>query len=189
MLIERLLEGVDTRLACDFFAHREELEALADKIVFTGAIDEFYGYQYGKLEYRTVRFETETLDMPNYQGNAVVNYTEREVPYTNYQGNAVVNYTEREVPYTRIIEHKHFEMFGAEVEQCPKTVISKEYSSEWSEGSEPYYPVNDEKNNTLYLKYKALADKETNVIFGGRLAEYKYYDLPHIVEKALNCFK
>ena len=171
VLIERLLEGVDTRLACDFFAHREELEALADKIVFTGAIDEFYGYQYGKLEYRTVRFETETLDMPNYQGNAVVNYTEREVPYT------------------RIIEHKHFEMFGAEVEQCPKTVISKEYSSEWSEGSEPYYPVNDEKNNTLYLKYKALADKETNVIFGGRLAEYKYYDMHHIVEKALNCFK
>ena len=144
-------------MACDFFAHREELEALADKIVFTGAIDEFYGYQYGKLEYRTVRFETETLDMPNYQGNAVVNYTECEVPYT------------------RIIEHKHFEMFGAEVEQCPKTVISKEYSSE--------------KNNTLYLKYKALADKETNVIFGGRLAEYKYYDMHHIVEKALNCFK
>ena len=171
VLIERLLEGVDTRLECDFFAHREELEPLADKIVFTGAIDEFYGYQYGKLEYRTVRFETETLDMPNYQGNAVVNYTEREVPYT------------------RVIEHKHFEMFGAEVEQCPKTVISKEYSSEWSEGSEPYYPVNDEKNNCLYLKYKALADMEPNVIFGGRLAEYKYYDMHHIVEKALNYFK
>ena len=171
VLIERLLEGVDTRLECDFFAHREELEPLADKIVFTGAIDEFYGYQYGKLEYRTVRFETETLDMPNYQGNAVVNYTEREVPYT------------------RVIEHKHFEMFGAEVEQCPKTVISKEYSSEWSEGSEPYYPVNDEKNNRLYLKYKALADMEPNVIFGGRLAEYKYYDMHHIVEKALNYFK
>ena len=171
VLIERLLEGVDTRLECDFFAHREELETLADKIVFTGAIDEFYGYQYGKLEYRTVRFETETLDMPNYQGNAVVNYTEREVPYT------------------RVIEHKHFEMFGAEVEQCPKTIISKEYSSEWSEGSEPYYPVNDEKNNRLYLKYKALADMEPNVIFGGRLAEYKYYDMHHIVEKALNYFK
>ena len=170
VLIERLLEGVETRLDCDFFANREELSALADKIVFTGAIDEFYGYQFGKLEYRTVNFETEVLDTPNYQGNAVVNYTEREVPYT------------------RVIEHKHFEMFGADIEACPKTVISKEYSSEWSEGSEPYYPVNDEKNNSLYLKYKELADKETNVIFGGRLAEYKYYDMHHIVEKALNYF-
>lgn len=170
VLIERLLEGVETRLECDFFAKREELSALADKIVFTGAIDEFYGYQFGKLEYRTVNFETEVLDTPNYQGNAVVNYTEREVPYT------------------RVIEHKHFEMFGADIEACPKTVISKEYSSEWTEGSEPYYPVNDEKNNSLYLKYKELADKETNVIFGGRLAEYKYYDMHHIVEKALNYF-
>lgn len=170
VLIERLLEGVETRLECDFFANREELSALADKIVFTGAIDEFYGYEFGKLEYRTVNFETEVLDTPNYQGNAVVNYTEREVPYT------------------RVIEHKHFEMFGADIEACPKTVISKEYSSEWSEGSEPYYPVNDEKNNSLYLKYKELADKETNVIFGGRLAEYKYYDMHHIVEKALNYF-
>lgn len=170
VLIERLLEGVETRLNCDFFANREELSALADKIVFTGAIDEFYNYQFGKLEYRTVNFETEVLDMPNYQGNAVVNYTEKEVPYT------------------RVIEHKHFEMFGTEVEACPKTVISKEYSSEWKEGSEPYYPVNDDKNNSLYLKYKELADKETNVIFGGRLAEYKYYDMHHIVEKALNYF-
>lgn len=170
VLIERLLEGVETRLDYDFFANREELSALADKIVFTGAIDEFYGYQFGKLEYRTVNFETEVLDTPNYQGNAVVNYTEREVPYT------------------RVIEHKHFEMFGADIEACPKTVISKEYSSEWTEGSEPYYPVNDEKNNSLYLKYKELADKETNVIFGGRLAEYKYYDMHHIVEKALNYF-
>lgn len=170
VLIERLLEGVETRLDCDFFANREELSALADKIVFTGAIDEFYGYQFGKLEYRTVNFETEVLDTPNYQGNAVVNYTEREVPYT------------------RVIEHKHFEMFGADIEACPKTVISKEYSSEWTEGSEPYYPVNDEKNNSLYLKYKELADKEINVIFGGRLAEYKYYDMHHIVEKALNYF-
>lgn len=170
VLIERLLEGVETRLNCDFFANREELSALADKIVFTGAIDEFYNYQFGKLEYRTVNFETEVLDMPNYQGNAVVNYTEKEVPYT------------------RVIEHKHFEMFGTEIEACPKTVISKEYSSEWTEGSEPYYPVNDEKNNSLYLKYKELADKETNVIFGGRLAEYKYYDMHHIVEKALNYF-
>ena len=170
VLIERLLEGVETRLNCDFFANREELSAMADKIVFTGAIDEFYHYQFGKLEYRTVNFETEVLDMPNYQGNAVVNYTEKEVPYT------------------RVIEHKHFEMFGADIEACPKTVISKEYSSEWTEGSEPYYPVNDEKNNSLYLKYKELADKETNVIFGGRLAEYKYYDMHHIVEKALNYF-
>lgn len=170
VLIERLLEGVETRLNCDFFANREELSALADKIVFTGAIDEFYNYQFGKLEYRTVNFETEILDMPNYQGNAVVNYTEKEIPYT------------------RVIEHKHFEMFGADIEACPKTVISKEYSSEWTEGSEPYYPVNDEKNNSLYLKYKELADKETNVIFGGRLAEYKYYDMHHIVEKALNYF-
>lgn len=170
VLIERLLEGVETRLNCDFFANREELSALADKIVFTGAIDEFYDYQFGKLEYRTVNFETEVLDMPNYQGNAVVNYTEKEIPYT------------------RVIEHKHFEMFGADIEACPKTVISKEYSSEWTEGSEPYYPVNDDKNNSLYLKYKELADKETNVIFGGRLAEYKYYDMHHIVEKALNYF-
>lgn len=171
VLIERLLEGVETRLNCDFYANREELSAMADKIVFTGAIDEFYNYQFGKLEYRTVNFETEVLDMPNYQGNAVVNYTEKEVPYT------------------RVIEHKHFEMFGADIEACPKTVISKEYSSEWTEGSEPYYPVNDEKNNSLYLKYKELADKETNVIFGGRLAEYKYYDMHHIVEKALELFK
>lgn len=167
LLINRLLEGADVRLGCDFFVHRMELESLADKVVFTGAIDEYYGYRFGKLEYRTVRFETEILDMPNYQGNAVVNYTEREVPYT------------------RVIEHKHFEMFGEDVYQSPKTVISKEYSSEWTEGSEPYYPVNDERNNALYQKYKEFADKETNVIFGGRLAEYKYYDMHHIVEKAL----
>lgn len=171
MLIERLLEDVDTRTHCDFFAHREELETMADKVVFTGAIDEFYNYRLGKLEYRTVRFETKTLDM------------------TNYQGNAVINYTEREVPYTRVIEHKHFEMFGDEVESCPKTVISKEYSSEWTSGSEPYYPVNDERNNILYKRYKELADKEMNVIFGGRLAEYKYYDMHHIVEKVLNLFE
>ena len=169
-MIERLLEGTDIRLSCDFFAQRQELETLAEKVVFTGAIDEYYGYRFGKLEYRTVRFETETLDTPNYQGNAVVNYTEREVPFT------------------RVIEHKHFEMFGAEVDNCPKTVISREYSSEWTEGSEPYYPVNDGKNNALYLKYKELADREKNVIFGGRLAEYRYYDMHHIVEKALNLF-
>ena len=171
VLIGRLLEGADVRLECDFFAHRKELEALADKVVFTGAIDEFYGYRFGKLEYRTVRFETETLAT------------------SNYQGNAVVNYTEREVPYTRVIEHKHFEMFGDEVYRCPKTVISKEYSSEWTEGSEPYYPVNDDRNTALYQRYKELADSENNVIFGGRLAEYKYYDMHHIVEKALRLFK
>ena len=171
VLIERLLKGVDVRTDCDFFAHRQELEALADKVVFTGAIDEYYDYRFGKLEYRTVRFETETLDTPNHQGNAVVNYTERDVPYT------------------RIIEHKHFEMFGAGVYECPKTVISREYSSEWTEGSEPYYPVNDTKNTLLYQRYKELADKEESVIFGGRLAEYKYYDMHHIVEKALDYFK
>ena len=163
VLIERLLEGVETRLDCDFFANREELSALADKIVFTGAIDEFYGYEFGKLEYRTVNFETEVLDTPNYQGNAVVNYTEREVPYT------------------RIIEHKHFE-FGKQ----EKTVISREYSSEWSVGMEPYYPVNDEKNNALFEEYKKLAEKEENVIFGGRLGDYKYYDMDKVVASALD---
>lgn len=167
-LIDGLLEGIDTQTGVDFFENRECWESVADKIVFTGKIDEFYGYRYGKLEYRTVRFEEEVHDTPNYQGNAVVNYTEREVPYT------------------RVIEHKHFEMFGSEIEQCSKTVISKEYSTEWKEGMEPYYPVNDEKNNTLYQQYKALADKETNVIFGGRLAEYKYYDMAPIIEQVLN---
>lgn len=167
-LIDGLLEGIDTQTGVDFFENREYWESVADKIVFTGKIDEFYGYRYGKLEYRTVRFEEEVYDTPNYQGNAVVNYTEREVPYT------------------RVIEHKHFEMFGAEIEQCPKTVISKEYSTEWKEGMEPYYPVNDEKNNALYQQYKSLADKETNVIFGGRLAEYKYYDMAPIIEQVLN---
>ena len=158
-LINGLLEGIETKTNVDFFENRKYWEGIADKIVFTGKIDEFYNYQFGKLNYRTVRFEQEIIDKPNYQGNAVVNYTEREVPYT------------------RIIEHKHFEMFGQEVYDCPKTVISKEYSTEWKEGMEPYYPVNDEINSVLYAKYKFLADKEDNVIFGGRLAEYKYYDL------------
>ena len=170
-LIDGLLEGIDTKTNVDFFENREYLESLADKVVFTGKIDEYYGYRYGKLEYRTVRFEEEFHDVPNYQGNAVINYTEREVPYT------------------RVIEHKHFEMFGNEITECPKTVISKEYSTEWTEGMEPYYPVNDEKNNNLYQQYKSLADKETNVIFGGRLAEYKYYDMAPIVEQVLNLFK
>ena len=167
-LIEGLLEGVEVKTNTDFFENRSYWESIAGKIIFTGKIDEFYNYQFGKLEYRTVRFEEEIHDC------------------SNYQGNAVVNYTEKEIPYTRIIEHKHFEMFGTEVEECPKTVISKEYSTEWKDGMEPYYPVNDEKNNTLYNQYKELADKEQNVIFGGRLAEYKYYDMAPIIEKVLN---
>lgn len=167
-LIDGLLDGVEVRLGCDFFTDRSYWESLADNIVYTGAIDEYYGYRFGKLEYRTVRFETEVLDIPNYQGNAVVNYTERNVPYT------------------RIIEHKHFEMFGQEIYNCPQTVISKEYSTEWQDGMEPYYPVNDERNSKLYSQYKVLADNETNVIFGGRLAEYKYYDMNVVVEKVLS---
>lgn len=164
-LIEGLLEGVETRMNVDFFADRTYCESLADKIVFTGKIDEFYGYCFGKLEYRTVRFEEEIHEC------------------CNYQGNAVVNYTERDIPYTRIIEHKHFEMFGNVVNACPKTVISKEYSTEWKEGMEPYYPVNDERNMLLAEKYRQLAETEKNVIFGGRLAEYKYYDMGPVVEK------
>lgn len=167
-LIEGLLEGIDTQIGVDFFEDRDYWENLADKIVFTGKIDEFYNYQFGKLEYRTVRFKEEIHDTPNYQGNAVINYTEKEIPYT------------------RIIEHKHFEMFGSEIDDCPKTVISKEYSTEWKEGMEPYYPVNDDRNNSLYLKYKELADKESNIIFGGRLAEYKYYDMAPIIEQVLS---
>ena len=188
-LIDGLLEGIDTLTSVDFFADNiqklaENKEAsqkaglikdcwqeIAEKLVFTGKIDQFYDYQFGKLNYRTVRFEQEIIDCPNYQGNAVVNYTEREVPYT------------------RVIEHKHFEMFGAEVYNYPKTVISKEYSTEWKDGMEPYYPVNDKENSELYTQYKNLADQEKEVIFGGRLAEYKYYDMAPIIEKALAMFK
>lgn len=166
-LIDGLLEGVETRVNCDFFAHRSELTDLAEKIVYTGQIDEFYDFQFGHLDFRTVSFEQEVKDIPNWQGNAVVNYTEREVPYT------------------RIIEHKHFEMFGQAVYDCSKTVVSREYSTEWKPGMEPYYPVNDIRNNELYLKYKALADKEQNVIFGGRLAEYKYYDMAPVIEQVM----
>lgn len=155
----------------DFSTLKDTWHEIADKLVYTGAIDEYFDYCYGKLEYRTVRFETETLDTANYQGNAVVNYTEREVPYT------------------RIIEHKHFEMFGQEVDKCPKTVISKEYSTEWKPGMEPYYPVNDSRNSDLYQKYKHLADQEPNVIFGGRLAEYKYYDMAPTIESVFKHFK
>ena len=169
-LIKGLLTGVKTMVNTNFLEERACWERIADKIVFTGKIDEYYNYCFGKLEYRTVRFEEEVHDC------------------SNYQGNAVVNYTEAEVPYTRIIEHKHFEMFGTEIDKCSKTVVSKEYSTEWQPGMEPYYPVNDEKNSTLYIQYKKLADEEDNVIFGGRLAEYKYYDMHNIVEKVLKYF-
>lgn len=188
-LIDGLLEGIDTLTSVDFFADnisklseykdssqktgviKDCWQEIAEKLVFTGKIDQFYDYQFGKLNYRTVRFEQEIIDCPNYQGNAVVNYTEREVPYT------------------RVIEHKHFEMFGADVYNSPKTVISKEYSTEWKDGMEPYYPVNDKENSELYAQYKNLADQEKEVIFGGRLAEYKYYDMAPIIEKALAMFK
>ena len=167
VLINRLLEGVDVRLSADFMVNRKEWMALADKTVYTGAVDAYYSYCYGKLSYRTVRFETELLE-----------------GVENYQGNAVVNYTDAATPYTRIIEHKHFE-FGTQSD----TVISKEFSSEWTEGSEPYYPVNDGHNEALYKKYKELADKEPNVIFGGRLAEYKYYDMDKVIESALERYE
>ena len=162
-IVEKMLEGTEVRTGIDFFEFRKENPEIAEKIIFTGMIDEYFGYQLGALEYRSVRFETEVLDCENYQGNAVVNYTEREVPYT------------------RIIEHKHFE-FGKQ----EKTVISREYSSEWSVGMEPYYPVNDEKNNALFEEYKKLAEKEENVIFGGRLGDYKYYDMDKVVAAALD---
>lgn len=167
-LIDALLEGIETKTNVDFFEHRKELTALAKKIVFTGPIDQFYDYCYGHLQYRTVRFEQETLNMPNFQGNAVVNYTDSETPYT------------------RIIEHKHFEMFGVAVEQCQKTVVSREYSTEWRPGMEPYYPINDERNSAIYARYRQLAEAETSVLFGGRLAEYKYYDMAPTVERALD---
>ena len=170
-LIDGLLSGIETKTNADFFKNREYWESLADNIVFTGKIDEYFNYCYGKLEYRTVRFEEERLDIPNYQGNAVVNYTDQEVPYT------------------RIIEHKHFEMFGQEVYNIPQTVISKEYSTEWRDGMEPYYPINDAKNNALYARYKELAQQERNVIFGGRLAEYKYYDMAPLIETAMRYFQ
>ena len=170
-LVEGLLDGVEARTGVDFATMKDTWYEIADKLVYTGAIDEYFDYCYGKLEYRTVRFETEVLDTPNYQGNAVVNYTEREVPYT------------------RVIEHKHFELFGQNIYSCPKTVISKEYSTEWQPGMEPYYPVNDKRNNELADKYREKATNEQNVIFGGRLAEYKYYDMAPIVEKVLNYFQ
>lgn len=165
-MVERMLEGTEVRLQTDFLKERETYLALADRIVYTGMIDAYFDYCYGELEYRSLRFETEVLDEENHQGNAVVNYTEYEVPYT------------------RIIEHKHFE-FGTQ----EKTVITKEYPAEWTEGMEPYYPVNDEKNQELYKRYEALAAEEKNVIFGGRLAEYRYYDMDKVIESAFACVK
>ena len=171
-LVERLLSGIEVRLNCDYLSDRAALDALADKVVYTGPIDAYFDYRLGTLEYRSVRFETELLDMPNFQGNAAVNYTDRETPYT------------------RIIEHKWFE-FGkdADSNDLPKTVISREYSSEWKKGDEPYYPVNDEKNGALYAEYKKLADAEAKVIFGGRLGEYRYYDMDQTIAAALSLAK
>lgn len=165
-IIEKMLDGIEVRLNTDFFENRKELEQISDKIVFTGMIDEFYNYRFGALEYRSLKFRHEILNEENYQGNAVINYTEYEIPYT------------------RIIEHKHFE-YGNQ----PKTVITKEYPEKWNKGDEPYYPINDIKNNNLYSKYKKLADEESHVIFGGRLAQYKYYDMHHVIEQALDCVK
>ena len=167
-LVNKLLEGVEVRVNCDFFAHRDELTALADKIVYTGQLDEYFDFQLGRLDWRTVAFKTRVEDMPNYQGNAVVNYTSHDEPYT------------------RVIEHKHFDMFGQAVYDCPKTVVSEEYSMEYKEGMEPYYPVNDERNNALAEQYRQLAAQEKNVIFGGRLAEYKYYDMAPVIERAMD---
>ena len=167
-LIDGLLKGIETRTSVDFFSDRAYWETVADKIVFTGQLDEFYDYRYGKLEFRTVSFKQQTLETPNYQGNAVINYTESEIPYT------------------RIIEHKHFEMFGNKIYDVSKTVISHEYSTEWKPGMEPYYPINDERNNKLADKYREMGETERNVIFGGRLAEYKYYDMAPVIEKVLN---
>ena len=169
-LINSLLEGVETKTNVDFFDDRAHWERVASKIVFTGELDRFYDYKLGHLDFRTVRFETEVLNEANHQGNAVVNYTEASVPYT------------------RIIEHKHFESFGQAVYDNPKTVISREYSTEWKPGMEPYYPVNDEKNNRLAEAYRQLAAQEENVFFGGRLAEYKYYDMAPVIEKVMKMF-
>ena len=166
-LIDGLLDGVDTVVNADFFADRDKWTSMADMVVFTGKIDEYYDYRFGRLEYRTVRFDTQVMDTANYQGNAVINYTDRDTPYT------------------RIIEHKHFESFGQAVYDNPKTVISREYSTEWGEGMEPFYPVNDQRNMLLYQQYQQLASQETRVIFGGRLAQYRYYDMAPVMEEAI----
>lgn len=170
-LIEGLLEGIECKTDVDFFkSEYRDWKIYADKLVYTGPIDEFFDYKLGKLDWRTVRFETRVEDTPNYQGNAVVNYTSHSEPYT------------------RVIEHKHFEMFGQEVYSCPKTVVSEEYSIEYKEGMEPYYPVNDDRNNALAEEYRKLAEQEKDIIFGGRLAEYKYYDMAPVIERVLNYF-
>lgn len=171
-MVEKMLEGIEVRLNTDYLANKEELDGIAKKVIYTGAIDAYYDYKLGTLEYRSVRFENEVLDMPNFQGNAAVNYTDRETPYT------------------RIIEHKWFE-FGKDEDgnDLPKTIISKEYSSEWKPGDEPYYPVNDERNSKLYAEYKALSLNEDKVIFGGRLGEYKYYDMDAVIDSALKMTK
>ena len=166
-LIDKLLEGIEVKTGVDYFSDRGWWDSQADRKVFTGKIDEYFGYRFGHLEYRTVRFEEELHEC------------------SNYQGNAVVNYTSRDIPYTRVIEHKHFEYFGSDVEKVPVTVISKEYSTEWRQGMEPYYPINDERNGRLYSQYRQLADLEPDTVFGGRLAEYRYYDMHHIVSKVL----
>ena len=170
-LIDGLLEGIECKTGVDFFhSAYKNWKNYADKLVYTGAIDEYFSYSLGKLDWRTVSFKTRIENTPNYQGNAVVNYTSHEVPYT------------------RVIEHKHFEMFGQDVYNCPKTVVSEEYSTEYKEGMEPYYPVNDERNNLLAEQYRQLAEKETDVIFGGRLAQYKYYDMAPVIEQVLSLF-
>ena len=170
-LIDGLLEGIECKTGVDFFhSAYKDWKNYADKLVYTGAIDEYFGYSLGKLDWRTVSFKTRIENTPNYQGNAVVNYTSHEVPYT------------------RVIEHKHFEMFGQDVYNCPKTVVSEEYSTEYKEGMEPYYPVNDERNNLLAEQYRQLAEKESDVIFGGRLAQYKYYDMAPVIEQVLSLF-
>ena len=168
-LIDGMLQGIETRTGVDFFKeYKDNWRNIADKLVFTGAIDEFFDYRFGKLDWRTVSFKTRIEDTPNFQGNAVVNYTSHDQPYT------------------RIIEHKHFEMFGNDVYACPKTIVSEEYSTEYKEGMEPYYPVNDERNNKLAEEYRKLAEKEPDIIFGGRLGQYKYFDMAPVIEQVLN---
>lgn len=170
-MIEKMLDGVDVRLNTDYFGHKEELDSICDTIIYTGTIDEFFNYEYGKLEYRTLRFETEKIEC------------------TNYQGNAVVNYTEREIPYTRIIEHKHFENQNPELLNNPVTIVTKEYPATWKPGDEPYYAVNNDRNSTLYKKYAEKAESLKKVIFGGRLGMYKYFDMDDTIAAAWNLCK
>lgn len=170
-MIEKMIEGIETRLNCDYFDNKEQLDKLAEQIIYTGEIDRFFNYCFGQLEYRTVSFKTERLEMPNYQGNAVINFTGPDVPFT------------------RIIEHKHFEFLGNEVYSNPVTFISKEFSKEWQQGDEPYYPVNNDRNSQLFDKYKALSEATQNVVFCGRLAEYRYYDMHQVIARALEIVK